>query len=322
MLKPLNSIARIVLTAFGLASYTLAQGSSLPETSYEIDTGDLLDGAPYISNFECLVFGENLFKQQACLYYKASVSDLLTSGKTSKEICFKDAMTVSKPRDFISETNLRIVFETTPNKPNYTGHIAGATSIARIISNEPVNKTAPHGNRWHETTTVALYDCAVPLTASATKTELALETDSAAKTPSATDQELWKNPPLAADQSLPHGLALLPGTFVVYDPDQLEQPDREKSVVVKVPSASGHQSWWSEQYVQQLETLGWSNMPGMPPPIQMLNRQKGQCREQMALLALGPNSHNSSMLKGSDMPILEFHAVAFAYSNSGACETE
>ena len=75
MFRRLNIIGRIALTVFGLTAYSLAQGSSLPETTYEINRGDLFDGASYISNLECLVFGENWYKQKACLYYKASVSD-------------------------------------------------------------------------------------------------------------------------------------------------------------------------------------------------------------------------------------------------------
>ena len=143
----------------------------------------------------------------------------------------------------------------------------------------------------------------------------------AASTAAATDQKVWKDAPLAADQSLPHGLALLPGNFVIYDPDQLEQPDPEKAFVVKVPSASGHESWWSDQYVQQLETLGWSVL-GLPPPLKMLNRQKGQCKEQMVLISLGPNSRMSPMLKGSNIPKLEFDVVAFNYSSAGTCGTD
>ena len=116
MFRRLNIIGRIALTVFGLTAYSLAQGSSLPETTYEINRGDLFDGASYISNLECLVFGENWYKQKACLYYKASVSELQKHDKTSKEICFKDTMTVSKPRDFQAETDLRIKYETTSKK--------------------------------------------------------------------------------------------------------------------------------------------------------------------------------------------------------------
>lgn len=319
MLKPLNSIGRIAITVFGLASYTLAQGSSIPETSYEIDRGDLFDGALYISNFECLVFGENWFKQQACLYYKALVSDLQTPGKTSKEICFKEFMTVSKPRDFKSETNLRIKYETTPIENDFNGYIAGATSFARIISNEPASPSdrwdETTSDRWHETTSVALYDCDVPLNETAQKTE------SEPETPTATEQALWKNPPLAADQSLPHGLRLLPGHSVIGTPEQTEVQGSKTNFVVKVPNTSAHNMWWSEQYAEQLERLGWRVL-GSPPPLKMLNRQDEQCKEQMILISLDPNSVKSPMLKGSNLPEIEFSALAFNYTSSGTCKTD
>lgn len=137
----------------------------------------------------------------------------------------------------------------------------------------------------------------------------------------ATEQKVWKDAPLAPDQSLPHGLNLLPGHYVVYDPDQKEILDPEKGFGIKVPSSSGHKGWWSEQYVQQLEALGWTASMAMHP-MRMMNRQIDQCREQMILLSLGPDSHKSGLLKNSDMPIFEFNLVAFSYSNSGTCETK
>jgi hypothetical protein len=318
MFRRLNSIGRIALTALGLASYSLAQGSSLPETAYELDRGDLFDGALYISNFECLVFGENWLKQQACLYYKATVSDPQTPDKTSKEICFKEFNTVSKPRDFKSEKALRVKYETTSDRRDFRGsYLEGAISAARIISNERTNKTPPQ-SKWYETTTVALYDCDAPLDASSDTSEP--EAKAEARTPSAADQDMWKNPPLAADQTLPHGLELLPGHALITNSELSERQDANTSFTIKVPSTSAHKMWWSEQYAAQLARLGW-NILTLPTPLKMANRQIGQCTEQMMLTSLDPNSHNSPMLKNSNMPEIEFSAVAFTYSKSGSCET-
>lgn len=311
MLRHINFFGYITLTVFSLASYSLAQGSSLPDTAYEFDRGDLFDGALYISNFECLAYGEYWPKQQACIYYKALVSEGQTPDKTSKEICFKETQTVGKPRDFKSENALRIKYETASNKSDFTGsYLEGAISAAHIISNERINKTVPQ-SKWYETTLVALYDCDSPLNESATKSK------TSPKTPTASEQDFLKNPPLAEDQTLPHGLQLLPGHAVITNPEQSETHEPNQNFVVKVPSTSGHDSWWAEQYAQQLKNFGWTatNIPS----LHILNRVDGQCNEQMILISLDPNSQNSPMFKNSNMPEIEYSAVVFNYSNSGEC---
>lgn len=131
------------------------------------------------------------------------------------------------------------------------------------------------------------------------------------------DPEFLKNPPLAKDQTLPHGLRLLAGHDVIAHREQAGAQDRKKSFSVKVPSTSGHEAWWADQYVQQLENLGWTAVDS--PPIKILTRQKEKCSEQMIIISLNPNSRNSPMFKNSNVPEIEFSAVAFNYNNSGEC---
>ena len=90
-------------------------------------------------------------------------------------------------------------------------------------------------------TLVALYDCDVPLNASADTSEP--ETKSEPETEATTDPELWKNPPLAEDQSLPHGLRLLPGHALIANTEQKQAKDSQTSFVVKVPNTSAHDMW-------------------------------------------------------------------------------
>ena len=168
-------------------------------------------------------------------------------------------------------------------------------------------------------TLVALYDCDVPLNASADTSEP--ETKSEPETEATTDPELWKNPPLAEDQSLPHGLRLLPGHALIANTEQKQAKDSQTSFVVKVPNTSAHDMWWSEQYAEQLERLGWRVSASLSP-LKRLNRLSGDCNERMFLLSLGPNSIKSPMLKGSNLPELEFSALAFNRSYSGTCKPD
>jgi hypothetical protein len=135
----------------------------------------------------------------------------------------------------------------------------------------------------------------------------------------AAEKKVWKDAPLAPDQSLPHGLVLLPGSHVVHDPDT-PSPDRNKGFAIKVPSSSGHQDWWGDQYAMQLQALGWKHSAAIPP-LQMLNRQKANCNEQMIIIALGPNTKDTGVLKGSDVPQFEFDLLAFNYSANGDCKS-
>ena len=165
MSRSIHLIGGVVLTIVGLTSPVIAQDlpprSSIPTIEYEIDTGALLNGAPYISGFECLVLGENIVRKPACDYYKAAVSSSQTLGKTSEEICFKELTVISDPRIYKAEMIYRIIVETKPRK--HGGFIKGIT-LARIVSNDPYPypKSVLNPNKWHETTTIALYDCAVP----------------------------------------------------------------------------------------------------------------------------------------------------------------
>jgi len=137
---------------------------------------------------------------------------------------------------------------------------------------------------------------------------------------SATAPDIWKNPPLAADQSLPHGLELISGHAVITHPEQNKTHDPTQSFVIKVPSTSAHESWWGDQYAEQLKSLGWKGVD--VPPLKILNRQNGPCTEQMILISLNPNSHNSPILNNSNLSEMEYSAVAFNYKASGTCKTD
>ena len=100
-------IGSAALIVFGLTSP--ATGSSFPDVAYEKHPGVLLDEAPYISGFECLVHGEE-YGRPVCNYYKAVISSPQMISKTSEEICFKELTLVNIPREYKAET---IWYETT-----------------------------------------------------------------------------------------------------------------------------------------------------------------------------------------------------------------
>jgi hypothetical protein len=144
-------IGGAALIVFGLTSP--ATGSSrIPDVAYEKHPGAVLDEAPYISGFECLVHGEK-YGRPVCDYYKAVLSSPLTTNKTSEGICFKELTPVSIPREYKAETIYRFIIET--DRHEHDGFVG--TTLARILS-----KPADVQTLWYETTTVALYDCDVP----------------------------------------------------------------------------------------------------------------------------------------------------------------
>ena len=151
-------IGSAALIVSGLTSP--ATGSSrIPDVAYEKHPGAVLDEAPYISGFECLVHGEK-YGRPVCDYYKAVLSSPLTTSKISEEICFKELTDVTIPREYKAEKIYRFIIETELGKQ---GSYYEGFTFARILSNDPY----PHPNvlkhnRWLETTTVALYDCDVP----------------------------------------------------------------------------------------------------------------------------------------------------------------
>ena len=144
-------IGSAALIVFGLTSP--ATGSSrIPDVAYEKHPGAVLDEAPYISGFECLVHGEK-YGRPVCDYYKAVLSSPLTTNKTSEEICFKELTDVTIPREYKAETIYHFIIET--DRHEHDGFVG--TTFARILS-----KPADVQTLWYETTTVALYDCDVP----------------------------------------------------------------------------------------------------------------------------------------------------------------
>ena len=144
-------IGSAALIVFGLTSP--ATGSSrIPDVAYEKHPGAVLDEAPYISGFECLVHGEK-YGRPVCDYYKAVLSSPLTINKTSEETCFKELTPVSIPREYKAETIYYFIIET--DRHEHDGFVG--TTLARILS-----KPADVQTLWYETTTVALYDCDVP----------------------------------------------------------------------------------------------------------------------------------------------------------------
>jgi len=145
-----NLIGSVALIVFGLTSP--ATGSSIPDVAYEKHPGVLLDEAPYISGFECLVHGEE-YGRPVCNYYKAVISSPQMISKTSEEICFKELTLVSIPREYKAETIYHFIIET--DRHEHDGFVG--TTLARILS-----KPADVQTLWYETTTVALYDCDVP----------------------------------------------------------------------------------------------------------------------------------------------------------------
>ena len=149
-------IGSVALTVIGLTSP--ATGSSfIPNITYEIHPGAILDEAPYISGFECLVHGEK-YGRPVCDYYKAKASSPLIISQTSEEICFKDVTPLSVPREYKAETLYRIIVETESGKQG--GRFEGAT-FARILS-LPADLREGETTLWYVTTTVALYGCNVP----------------------------------------------------------------------------------------------------------------------------------------------------------------
>ena len=158
MSRLIHLIGSAAVTVFGLTTPAMGS-SSIPSAVYEKYTDALLDEAPYISDFECLVHGENIAGKPICDYYKAVASRPLkiSETKTSEEICFKDFTPVSIPREYKAETIYRIIVET---KLGERGEFEGVT-FAHILSlpeDLQEGKTTP----WYETRSVALYNCDLP----------------------------------------------------------------------------------------------------------------------------------------------------------------
>ena len=158
MSRLIHLIGSAAVIVFGLTPPAMGS-SSIPSVVYEKYSDALLDEAPYISGFECLVHGENIAGKPICDYYKAVASRPLkiSRTKTSEEICFKDFTPVSIPREYKAETIYRIIVET---KLGERGEFEGVT-FARILSlpeDLQEGKTTP----WYETRSVALYNCDLP----------------------------------------------------------------------------------------------------------------------------------------------------------------
>ena len=158
MSRLIHLIGSAAVIVFGLAPPAMGW-STIPSVVYERYPDALLDEAPYISGFECLIHGENIASKPICDYYKAVASRPLkiSKTKTSEEICFKDFTPVSIPSEYKAETIYRIIVET---KLDERGEFEGVT-FARILSlpeDLQEGKTTP----WYVTTTVALYNCDLP----------------------------------------------------------------------------------------------------------------------------------------------------------------
>jgi len=152
-------IGSAALIVFGLPSPAMSS-STIPSVVYERYPDALLDEAPYISGFECLVHGENIAGKPICDYYKAVASRPLkiSKTKTSEEICFKDFTPVGiPPGEYKVETIYRIIVET---KPGERGEFEDVT-FARILS-LPEDLREGETTQWYVTTTVALYNCDLP----------------------------------------------------------------------------------------------------------------------------------------------------------------
>lgn len=123
----------------------------------------------------------------------------------------------------------------------------------------------------------------------------------------------------AEDQTLPHGLVLLPGSLVIKNPSQSGTPYSENSFAIKIPSTSGHRGYWAGEYAKQLENLGWASTK-IPDMMQMLNRMEDGCREQMFVIELGPNM--SELLRANSTGDFEFEIdlIAFNYTKNGDCK--
>jgi len=157
MSKSVHLICSLSLIAIATTSPAMGWTPVQSET-YEKHPGALLEEAPYISGFECLVHGENTVGKPACDYYKAQVSGPQASGKISGEICFKELTSlISEPREYKAETIYSLIVE--PKQGNPGRKFEGVT-FARILS----LPTLPDGQTtlWYVTTTVALYDCDIP----------------------------------------------------------------------------------------------------------------------------------------------------------------
>ena len=146
-------IGSVALIVFGLTSPALGS-STIPSEVYEKHPGALLDEAPYISGFECLVHGEK-YGRPVCDYYKAVLSSPLTTSKISEEICFKELTDVTIPREYKAEKIYRFIIETELGKQ---GSYYEGFTFARILSYPEID----YDTLWYVTTTVALYDCDVP----------------------------------------------------------------------------------------------------------------------------------------------------------------
>lgn len=152
MTRLLALIGSAALIVFVLTSPAMGS-STIPPARHELHPGAVLDEAPYISGFECLVHGENYYRQPVCDYYKAVVSSPLMMSTISEEVCFKELATVSVPREYKAEWIYRFIVEPELDEQGYYEGV----NMARILSLEGTKNT-----NWYVTTTVALYDCDAP----------------------------------------------------------------------------------------------------------------------------------------------------------------
>jgi len=155
MSRSLYLFGSIALMSLGPTSLAMAQelppACSLPNITYEFDPGAALDEAPYMSDFECLILGENYMGAPACEYYKAVIAGPQTADKIS-EVCFKELTSTGIPREYKADNIHRMIIEMEPVENDRFG---GSTALARIVSRD----LKLNDSKWYETTTVALYDC-------------------------------------------------------------------------------------------------------------------------------------------------------------------
>ena len=156
MSRLIHLIGSAAVIVFGLTPPAMGS-STIPNVTYEIHPGVILDNAPYISGFECLVHGEDYYRRPVCDYYKAEVSSPVMESKTSGEVCFKEVTPAGVPREYKPEIIYRIIVEPELGKK---GYYEGVT-FARILS-LPEDLREGETTPWYVTTTIALYNCDVP----------------------------------------------------------------------------------------------------------------------------------------------------------------
>ena len=89
------------------------------------------------------------------------------------------------------------------------------------------------------------------------------------------------------------GLDIVPGTALITEKrcqtNTQENPD-ERKLCIDIPDNPSYQTWWQDQYSDQLIAMGWKsmgNMPRAPYNMQMLNGTLAKsCASQMIILTI------------------------------------